>query len=183
MKNDECTIYIMKGEKCINEFRKDRTGWSLTITTGRVFPCNLRTDGFPFTSCLSIRNSKEFAISGEGSGFDVGCLFSEFCHDGSVTGSNVMNKLKELIANYLKQARIYANPNLYAGACIISRKEGVTTPFESYIEGSTYQIRPIPAFHRCIGVEAAKILGDYFLKGESWMSYSGKKQRIMRWRL
>ncbi len=39
MKNDQCTIYIMKGEKCINKFRKNRTGWSLTIATGRVFPC------------------------------------------------------------------------------------------------------------------------------------------------
>ncbi len=39
MKNDECTIYIMKGEKCINKFKKDRNGWSLTISTGRVFPC------------------------------------------------------------------------------------------------------------------------------------------------
>jgi hypothetical protein len=39
MKNDECTIYIMKGKKCMNKFRKDRTGWSLTIAAGRVFPC------------------------------------------------------------------------------------------------------------------------------------------------
>jgi hypothetical protein len=38
MKNDECTIYIMKGEKCINKFKKDRSGWSLTISTRRVFP-------------------------------------------------------------------------------------------------------------------------------------------------
>ena len=39
MKNDGCTIYIMKGGKCVNKFRKDKTGWSLTIATGRVFPC------------------------------------------------------------------------------------------------------------------------------------------------
>jgi len=39
MKNDECTIYIMKDEKCINKFKKDTSGWSLTIATGRVFPC------------------------------------------------------------------------------------------------------------------------------------------------
>ena len=39
MKNDECTIYIMKGEKCINKFKKDRSRWSLTFATGRVFPC------------------------------------------------------------------------------------------------------------------------------------------------
>ena len=40
MKNDECTIYIMKGEEYINKFKKDRNGWSLTISTGRVFPCS-----------------------------------------------------------------------------------------------------------------------------------------------
>jgi hypothetical protein len=40
VKNDECTIYIMKGEKCINKFRKVKDGWSLTIASGRVFPCS-----------------------------------------------------------------------------------------------------------------------------------------------
>jgi len=40
MRNGECTIYIMKGEKCVNKFRKDQTGWSLTIAAGRVFPCS-----------------------------------------------------------------------------------------------------------------------------------------------
>jgi hypothetical protein len=39
MKNDECTIYIMKGKKCVNKFRKSKDGWSLTIATGRIFPC------------------------------------------------------------------------------------------------------------------------------------------------
>jgi hypothetical protein len=39
MRNDECTINIMKGERCINKFRKDKDGWTLTTTTGRVFPC------------------------------------------------------------------------------------------------------------------------------------------------
>ncbi len=39
MKNDECTIYIVKGEKCLNKFRKHGTGWSLTTATGRVFRC------------------------------------------------------------------------------------------------------------------------------------------------
>jgi hypothetical protein len=29
----------MKGKKCINKFRKDKDGWSLTIASGRVFPC------------------------------------------------------------------------------------------------------------------------------------------------
>ena len=39
MRNDECTIYIMKGGKCVNKFRKDTTGWNLTIANGRVFQC------------------------------------------------------------------------------------------------------------------------------------------------
>jgi hypothetical protein len=37
VKNDECTIYVMKGEKCINKFRKGKDSWSLTIASGRVF--------------------------------------------------------------------------------------------------------------------------------------------------
>ena len=39
MRNHECTVYIMKDEKTVNRFRKDKTGWNLTIATGRVFPC------------------------------------------------------------------------------------------------------------------------------------------------
>ncbi len=39
MKNDECTIYILKDEKCVNKFRKEKDGWRLTIATGRAFPC------------------------------------------------------------------------------------------------------------------------------------------------
>ena len=39
MRNDECTIYIMQGGTCVNRFKKDRVGWSLTIASGRVFPC------------------------------------------------------------------------------------------------------------------------------------------------
>jgi hypothetical protein len=29
----------MKGKKCVNKFRKDKDGWSLTIASGRVFSC------------------------------------------------------------------------------------------------------------------------------------------------
>jgi len=39
MKNDECTISIMNGAKCINKFRNDKNCWNLTIATGREFPC------------------------------------------------------------------------------------------------------------------------------------------------
>ena len=39
MKNNECTIYVMKGEKCVNKFKKNATGWTLTTATSRVFPC------------------------------------------------------------------------------------------------------------------------------------------------
>ena len=39
MRNHECTIYIMKGEKTMNKFRKEKDGWELTASNGRVFPC------------------------------------------------------------------------------------------------------------------------------------------------
>ncbi len=38
MRNNECTIYIMKGGKCVNRFRKGSNGWTLTIANGRIFP-------------------------------------------------------------------------------------------------------------------------------------------------
>ena len=30
----------MKGDKCINKFRKDGRSWGLTIATGRMFSCS-----------------------------------------------------------------------------------------------------------------------------------------------
>ncbi len=58
MKNDECTIYIMKGEKCINKFRKGKDGWSLTIATGRVFPCSCEQMVSHLLPALAFGNKK-----------------------------------------------------------------------------------------------------------------------------
>lgn len=40
MKNDECTVYIMKGNKCMNKFRKDKDGWILWASNGKMFRCS-----------------------------------------------------------------------------------------------------------------------------------------------
>jgi len=39
VRSDGSTIYIMKGGRCVNKFKTDKTDWSLTIATYRVFPC------------------------------------------------------------------------------------------------------------------------------------------------
>ncbi|MFH0929262.1 MAG: hypothetical protein V1818_02810 [Candidatus Aenigmatarchaeota archaeon] len=39
MKNDECTIYIMFKNKCINKFRKEKEDWTLTASNGTIHPC------------------------------------------------------------------------------------------------------------------------------------------------
>ena len=41
MKNNECTIYIMFKNRCINKFRKEKYGWTLIASNGRVFPCTV----------------------------------------------------------------------------------------------------------------------------------------------
>jgi hypothetical protein len=62
MKNDECTIYIMKGEKCINRFRKGKEGWSLTIASGRVFSCTCEQMVSHLLPALSFGNQKGITI-------------------------------------------------------------------------------------------------------------------------
>jgi hypothetical protein len=62
MKNDECTIYIMKGEKCINRFRKGKDGWSLTIASGRVFSCTCEQMVSHLLPALSFGNEKGITI-------------------------------------------------------------------------------------------------------------------------
>ncbi len=62
MKNNECTIYIMKGEKCINKFRKDGSDWSLTIATGRVFPCTCEQMVSHLLPALAFGNKKGLKV-------------------------------------------------------------------------------------------------------------------------
>jgi len=62
MKNDECAIYIMRGDKCVNKFRKDKAGWSLTIATGRVFPCTCEQMVSHLLPALAFGNKKGIAV-------------------------------------------------------------------------------------------------------------------------
>jgi len=39
MKNSECTIYIMFKDRCINKFRKEGEGWTLTTSNGTIRSC------------------------------------------------------------------------------------------------------------------------------------------------
>jgi hypothetical protein len=113
---------------------------------------------------MFVSELKQFAVSGAGSGFDIGSLFSAFCHDNRVTGNNVVEKLHPLIENHLRQANIYSDSNASVAACLIARKEGALASFETYIQGNSYHVNPIPSTYRCFGMEAAKVLGDYFFK-------------------
>ncbi len=63
MKNDECAIYITKAGKCINKFRKDGAGWSLTIATGRVFPCTCEQMVSHLLPALAFGNKKGIAVN------------------------------------------------------------------------------------------------------------------------
>ena len=63
MKNNECTIYIMNGEKCINKFRKGKTGWSLTVATGRLFPCTCEQMISHLLPALAFRSQKGITVN------------------------------------------------------------------------------------------------------------------------
>lgn len=39
MKNSEYTIYTLFKDKCINKFRKEKEGWILTSSNGKIRPC------------------------------------------------------------------------------------------------------------------------------------------------
>ena len=62
MKNDECTIYIMKGDKCINKFKKYQGKWSLTIATGRVFSCTCEQMVSHLLPALAFGSSKGIKV-------------------------------------------------------------------------------------------------------------------------
>ena len=40
MKNSECTIYVMFKDRWIQKFKKEKDGWTLTTTKGKVYPCS-----------------------------------------------------------------------------------------------------------------------------------------------
>jgi hypothetical protein len=63
VKNDECTICIIKGEKCINKFRKGKDGWSLTIASGRVFSCTCEQMVSHLLPALAFGRKKGIAVN------------------------------------------------------------------------------------------------------------------------
>jgi hypothetical protein len=52
----------MKGEKCINKFRKDKDGWCLTIASGRVFSCTCEQMVSHLLPALAFGSKKGIAI-------------------------------------------------------------------------------------------------------------------------
>jgi hypothetical protein len=62
VKNDECTIYVMKVEKCINKFRKGKDSWCLTIASGRVFSCTCEQMVSHLLPALAFGSKKGIAI-------------------------------------------------------------------------------------------------------------------------
>ena len=40
MKNSECTIYIMSKHEWLQKFRKDKIGWTLTSSNGKMRSCS-----------------------------------------------------------------------------------------------------------------------------------------------
>ncbi len=52
----------MKGEKCVNKFRKGKDGWELTIASGRVFPCTCEQMVSHLLPALAFGSEKGVAI-------------------------------------------------------------------------------------------------------------------------
>ena len=52
----------MKGRKCINKFKKDRSKWSLTIATGSVFPCTCEQMVSHLLPALAFGNLKGITV-------------------------------------------------------------------------------------------------------------------------
>jgi hypothetical protein len=52
----------MKGEKCINKFRKGKDSWSLTIASGRVFSCTCEQMVSHLLPALAFVSKKGMAI-------------------------------------------------------------------------------------------------------------------------
>jgi hypothetical protein len=113
---------------------------------------------------MFVSDSKQFVFSGGGIGFDATYIATTLCRDGTVTGANIQEKLSTLLRNYFIAGRTYHNPESWLVAYLLVRGGNGLFCLELVIEGDTFTITPVPTTHRCCGVEAAKVLGDYFFK-------------------
>ena len=111
-----------------------------------------------------VSERKEFAIAGAGYGFDLVSIFSVLTHDFTVKGSNVVERLRQAIQDYCERAGRYSNPDVRAIALLIARQSEGLVPYEVRIHGSLFYINTISTIHRCCGIDAARIIADYFLK-------------------
>lgn len=111
-----------------------------------------------------VSERKDFAIVGAGYGFDVVSIFSVLTHDVTVVGSNVVERLRQAIQDYCERSGTYSNPDVRVKALLIARQNKGLVPYEVRIHGSRFYINPISTIHRCCGIDAARIIADYFLK-------------------
>lgn len=111
-----------------------------------------------------VSEGKDFAIAGAGHGFDVVSILSVLTHDVTVVGSNVVERLREAIQDHCERSGTYSNPDVRVEALLIALQNEGLVPYEVRIRGSRFYINPISTIHRCCGIDAARIIADYFLK-------------------
>lgn len=111
-----------------------------------------------------VSEGKDFAIAGAGSGFDVVSIFSVLTHDATVVGSNIVERLRQAIQDYCERSGAYSNSDVRVKALLIARESEGLVPYEVGIFRSQSYINQISTIYRCCGIDAARIIADYFFK-------------------
>ena len=115
---------------------------------------------------MFVADSKQFALCGAGNGFEITNVVVELCHDGTVNGNNICDKLPQLVRQRIVEAQTFSNPYSSAVICLVAKKGQTFFAYETLIQGNTFSFTSIPTTHRCLGTEAAKVLGDYFFEAK-----------------
>lgn len=108
-----------------------------------------------------VSEDKNFIIAGAGNGSDASIICSSMSQEDNNNESSIRQNLNGVVDNYRSQ---YSRSNLNFEAIAILREWTGITAYEIFTLGRGVRCERISPDFRPIGLSAAKIIADYFLK-------------------
>ena len=108
-----------------------------------------------------VSEDRNFIIAGAGKGSDASIICSSMSQEDNNDESSIRQNLRNVVDNYRSQ---YSPSNLDFEAIAILREGTGITAYEIFALGGSARCQRMSPDYRPIGVRAAKIIADYFLK-------------------
>jgi hypothetical protein len=108
-----------------------------------------------------LSQAKDFVIGGAGTGFNIVQIFATLSRDNTLNGSNAADRIHQLLDSHADE---FSGGNVVIDALLVARENGRLVPYDIKIRADKFYVNPASVRYRSLGMSAARILADYFLK-------------------